>query len=129
MVLYWAEGLKEKDYQPGSPMKFSNSDPDMIKVFLEWLKLNGVKREDIYFDLYIHENNKYRLSKVISYWSKKIGTDGKNFKIYFKKNIIKTKRKKIDSESYFGLIRICVKRSSHLVRKVDGWVKGIVENI
>jgi hypothetical protein len=34
VVLYWAEGSKEKEYQPGSQLRFANSDPYMIKLFL-----------------------------------------------------------------------------------------------
>ena len=36
--LYWAEGSKEKSYQPGSPLKFSNSDWRMVKIFQEFLR-------------------------------------------------------------------------------------------
>lgn len=34
IMLYWAEGSKEKDYRPGQGIIFSNSDPLMIKLFL-----------------------------------------------------------------------------------------------
>ena len=37
VALYWAEGTKEKEWRPGSGIKFSNSDPLMIKLFLGWL--------------------------------------------------------------------------------------------
>jgi hypothetical protein len=38
VMLYWAEGSKEKDYYPGSRVALINSDPDMIIIFLFWLK-------------------------------------------------------------------------------------------
>src|SRR3989338_3599097 len=37
IALYWAEGSKEKEYNRGSRIIFSNSDPYMIKLFLKWL--------------------------------------------------------------------------------------------
>lgn len=110
IVLYWAEGSKEKEYHPGSSLKFANSDHNMIKLFLYWLEDLGVKRERICFDIYLHENNKYRVSKVIKYWSKNTNFSEKFFRVYFKKNIIKTKRKNISPETYFGVLRVYVKK-------------------
>lgn len=36
VMLYWAEGSKDKYYKPGQPVSFSNSDPLMVKVFLSF---------------------------------------------------------------------------------------------
>jgi len=128
VVLYWAEGSKEKEYHPGSQLRFANSDPSMIKLFLEWLKLVGVEKERINFDIYVHTNNKYRISEIIKYWSKIVSTPENLFKVYFKKNIVNTKRRNVEPDSYFGLVRIYVKESSDLVRKISGWVEGILES-
>jgi hypothetical protein len=125
VILYWAEGSKEKEYNPGSPLRFANSDPYMIKLFLDWLKEVGVKKERICFDIYLHNNNKYRVSEVIKYWSSHTNFPKELFKVYYKKDIPKTKRKNIYPDSYFGLTRIYVKRSSDLVRKINGWIEGI----
>lgn len=97
IALYWAEGSKEKEYRPGSGIKFSNSDPMMIKIFLEWLfKIIGLSKERISFDIFIHENNKHRLEEVVDYWSKYTEFSKKEFKhIYFKKNKINTKRRNV----------------------------------
>lgn len=129
VILYWAEGSKEKEYHPGSQLRFANSDYSMIKLFLYWLYKIGVNKERICFDIYIHDNNKYRIQEVIKYWSENTGFSEKYFRVYFKKNIIKTKRRNIVSDTYFGVVRIYVKESSDLVRKIDGWVQGIVESL
>lgn len=129
VALYWAEGSKEKDYSPGSPLRFANSDPYMIKLFLNWLKEVGVTKERISFDIYLHDNNKYRASEVIKYWSRCTNFPKKFFRVYFKKNIPNTKRKNIYPDAYFGLVRIYVKESSDLVRKISGWVEGIIEHL
>ena len=125
VVLYWAEGSKEKEYYPGSPLRFANSDPYMVKLFLDWLHEVGVNQNRINFDIYIHENHKYRIEEVVKYWSDITGFSKNLFRVYFKKNILKTKRRNISPDSYFGLVRIYVKESSDLVRKINGWVKGI----
>lgn len=129
VILYWAEGSKEKEYHPGSPLRFANSDHNMIKLFLYWLEEVRVTKERISFDIYLHDNNKYRIQEVIKYWSNHTGFSKKLFRVYFKKNILKTKRRNISPETYFGVLRIYVKESSDLVRKINGWVNGIVESL
>src|SRR3989344_1456699 len=129
VFLYWAEGAKEKEYYPGSPLRFANSDPYMIKLFLNWLQNVGVKKERICFDIYLHKYNKYRVLEVIDYWSRHTGFSKKLFRVYYKKDILKTKRKNIYPDKYFGLVRIYVKESSDLVRSINGWVQGIVEHL
>ena len=129
IALYWAEGSKEKETHPGLGLKFSNSDCSMIKLYLIWLlKILRVGREDIGFDIYIHENHKGNMKRVIDFWAKQTGFSKQNFKhVYFKKNKIKTKRKNV-GEDYFGLLRINIKSSSGLNRKVSGWIEGICKN-
>lgn len=124
--LYWGEGHKEKENRPGSGVKFSNSDPRMIKIFLKWLfDIIHEKRENVYFEIYIHKSYKNRLNQIISYWSGCTGFPRDNFtRIYFKKNKISTKRKNI-GDSYYGLLRVGVKSSSTLQRKIEGWIDGI----
>lgn len=69
VMLYWAEGSKEKENRPGSGVQFTNSNPDMVKLFLIWLtKICKIKKDDIYFDIFIHENSE-NLNGVVDYWS------------------------------------------------------------
>lgn len=126
--LYWAEGSKEKEYAPGSGIKFSNSDPKMIIVFLKWLiKICKIKKDQIGFEIYTHDNYRDQTQRVKEYWSNITSFDIKFFNtVYFKKNIIKTKRKNT-GDLYFGLLRVKVLKSSTLNRKVQGWVNGILK--
>lgn len=130
IALYWAEGSKEKSYRPGSGMIFSNSDHYMIKMFMAWLlEIIKIPREKIYFDIMIHESRKDKVKETVSHWSKYTGFPEENFKhVYFKKNKINTKRRNV-GESYFGLLRIVVKESSVLNRKIQGWTEGIILTI
>ena len=126
VALYWAEGSKEKDYRPGCGVMFSNSDANMIKLYLNWLvKIIKLPMEQIYFVIYLHENHMHRISEVKDYWQKRTGFPKDNFKfMYFKKHKIHTKRKNI-GENYFGLLKVTVKESSILNRKIQGWIEGI----
>ena len=128
--LYWAEGSKEKEYHPGSGLKFTNSDPEMIKFFLFWLK-NSLKisLEKIYFDLYLHDMYKKRSQQIISFWIKETGFGKEHFKsVYFKRDKYGTKRHNV-GDGYFGVLRVMVKESSKYTRMVAGWTKGVVEFI
>lgn len=128
-ALYWAEGAKEKEYRPGSRASFSNMDEEMIRTFIKWLKICGIRSEEIIFDIYIHESKKSEIRKVINHWAYVTGFPQSRFKnIYYKKNNTNTLRRNIGKD-YFGVLRICLKQSSHFLRKIKGWTEGIYEGI
>lgn len=128
-VIYWAEGSKEKDWMPGSSMAFTNMDPYMIQTFLKWLTFCKVKKNDIYLDLYVHENHKSRLEEIKHYWAKVTSFPVSKFThVYWKKNKVGTKRKNVGLK-YFGIIKIRVRQSSTLLRQISGWTKGIYKGI
>ncbi len=126
IALYWAEGHKEKT--KSSLTELGNSDPYLIKIFLKWLrKICKISKKDINFWLFLHETSRERLLEVQKYWAKATGFKIENFqKVSWKKHKINTKRKNI-GENYYGLLRIIVKRSVNLNRKIAGWIEGICE--
>lgn len=124
IVLYWAEGAKQKETSPSQRVRFSNSNPLMVKVFLKWLRENcKIPLKDLDFEIYIHKTANIEKSK--KYWSQILDLPLDKFqKIRLKKHKIKTKRKNI-GENYHGLVSISVKRSTNLNRKIAGWIEGI----
>ena len=129
-ALYWAEGSKEKEYSPGVGLKFNNSDPKMIRLFIIWLnKICGISNKDIVLEIYIHKNSKNNIELVRKYWAKTTGFPiAKLCRIYYKRNKIKTNRKNI-GDLYYGGIRVKVKSSSTLVRQIAAWSDGIFNNL
>lgn len=126
IMLYWAEGAKEKEYRSSQGIIFSNSDPLMIKVFLKWL-INYIKvrKTDIFFNLYIHEAAMHRAEDILLYWQNITGFSRAKFgKIYLKKNRLSSLRKNTQN-GYYGQIRIKVSKSSNLNRKIAAWIEGI----
>lgn len=125
-VLYWAEGTKEKEYHPGNGIKFTNSDPLMIRLFLKWLQdICYVSLQDLTIEIYLHDSNKHRISEVQEYWKSITGIRNPTaYRLYFKRNKINTKRKNT-GQSYYGILCVRVKRSSTLLRKITGWTRGI----
>ncbi len=129
IALYWAEGSKEKE-QRSAKVIFSNSDPRMVKVFVQWLlEIIKLPKEKICFNIVLHENNKYRIREVNNFWLKHTDFSRKSFgNMYFKKSEINTKRKNI-GENYFGLLRVKTKEGSGLNRQIQGWIEGIYQNL
>lgn len=125
-ALYWGEGDKEKKHRPGSGVKFSNSDPKMIILFLRWLQeIVKEPKENIYCEIYLHESSKNREIEIKKFWENVTNLPSKFFtKIRWKRNKIKTNRINIHDD-YFGLLRINVRSSSSLNRKISGWIEGI----
>ncbi len=115
-MLYWAEGSKQKDHYPSSRVIFTNTDPDMICIFLRWLKeICNRNPDDIILELYIHELHKGRTLEIVDFWAATIKCDPSAFRhIYYKKGNPKT-------------LRISVKSSTFLNRKIAGWTQGVVD--
>lgn len=129
VALYWAEGSKEKEGYFGSGVIFSNSDAQMARFFKEWLlKIIGIQLSQLKFELYIHQTHFDRLSEIKHYWAKALSIPPNYlYSVYLKRNNKKTIRKRTGKE-YYGQVRIRVRASSSLNRRIAGWVQGIVEN-
>jgi hypothetical protein len=125
-TLYWAEGSKQKEHDPSKEVIFSNSDPRMIKIYLQWLKMClEIPSEQIVFEIYIHESHKKSIPELSSYWSKVTNFPASKFnRVYYKKNKIHSLRKNRGAD-YSGVLRVSVKRSTDLNRKIQGWIQGI----
>lgn len=127
IMLYWKEG-SENDLRKG--VKFTSSNPYLIKLFLKWLQEVGkIKNEEIGFDIFVNQDKKDSIKNIVSYWSKITRFPKNNFShIYYQKNNSKKKRKKrnrVSKSSDFGFIKIRVRASSMLARQIAGWMKGI----
>lgn len=127
VVLYWAEGSKEKEWNPGQKLAFSNMDSRIIQLFLRWLvEIAKVPKDMIGFEISIHETHKSRVPEVIDYWAKITRFQRSCFnKVYFKTAKIKKTNRHNIGDTYFGLLRVTVKNSSTLVRKIAGWSDGV----
>lgn len=115
VVLYWRNHNKA-DVRKG--VQFTSSDPNLIKLFLKWLKEIGqLQDSEIAFDIFMRGKN---AAPVADYWAKYTGFPKEGFHVY--------KYKKGTSlRSDNGLLRIRVKASSMLARQLAGWAKGLQE--
>ncbi|MFF8680319.1 terminase gpP N-terminus-related DNA-binding protein [Streptomyces sp. CA-100214] len=122
--LYWAEGGKDKPYDRRENVTFVNSDPDMIKVFLAWLRLLEVERERLRFTVMIHENAD--VAGAEQFWAELVRADRSAFnKTTLKRHNPKTVRKNV-GDSYRGCLVIKVLKGADLYRRIEGSWYGIV---
>lgn len=125
--LYWAEGSKQKPHNLSTGVSFSNSDPQMLSLFLDWLRMLNISPDDILFSIYLHDSARARRREITQYWSKTLKLSiNKLEKIYYKRDKVKTFRKNTGAE-YFGQIRINVRKSTELNRRISGWIQGICQ--
>lgn len=125
-ALYWAEGCKEKSHNIGQGIDFANTDPEMVKVFLRFLReVLDVSDERIRLSLYIHRGHASRVRDVCGYWKQIVGGVNPRIEyVYLKKHNPKTKRKRTDA-AYRGTLRITIRRSTNLQREIQGLIYGI----
>ncbi|MFB6718206.1 hypothetical protein [Streptomyces sp. NPDC056358] len=122
--LYWAEGSKSKPHHTQERVTFINSDPDMIKVFLAWLRLLGVSNDQLRFHVHIHETAD--ATSAERFWADLVGPGvGKFGKTSIKRHNPRTNRKNT-GEGYQGCLTIRVNQSAALYRRIEGWWCGIV---
>lgn len=122
--LYWAEGTKDKPHTRRERVTFVNSDPDMIMVYLSWLRLVGVDAHHLKFRLMIHESADVRSAE--EFWANAVQADPARFgKTTLKRHNPKTVRKNV-GEAYRGCLVVDVQKSADLYRRIEGWWCGIV---
>ncbi|MFF0560613.1 hypothetical protein [Streptomyces sp. NPDC004266] len=125
VALYWAEGSKSKPYRRDETVAFINSDPSVITVYLAWLDLLQIPREQLSFRVMIHESAD--VAGAEAYWAGLAGVSVDRLqKTTLKKHNPKTVRKNTGSE-YRGCLIIRVAAGSRLYRRIEGSWYGIVE--
>ena len=127
VIAYWAEGTKSKPWNDKDYVAFTNSDPSMIRIFQRWLESLGLGREDLILQIQIHESAD--ISVAERFWSQVTGVAVERFnRTVLKRHNPKTVRKNVGS-TYAGCLRISVRRSTELYRRIVGWYEGIVTSL
>ena len=125
VILYWAEGSKQKEWDPSAGVEFVNMHLNTHKIFVSWSKkyLN-VPKENFQYDIYIHEKADVKTAK--EFWSTNLSIPNDRMKVYFKRHNPKTKRKN-NAGNYYGVLRISILKSTDMNRKIAGWTEGVIE--
>ncbi|MGW2815463.1 hypothetical protein [Streptomyces sp. NPDC001415] len=124
VALYWAEGAKDKPWDRRESLKFINSDPNVIRLYLKWLALQGVAPERLRLCVNIHESAD--MEEATRFWAELTGLGPASFnKPVLKRHNPKTRRKNT-GEAYRGCLAIYVRDSVDLYRRMEGAWYGIV---
>jgi hypothetical protein len=116
---------KNKPDRRNDRVVFINSDPALISFFLGFLDVAGVSRDDLVLRVYIHENAD--VAEAERFWLELTGTQSSQFRRpALKRHNPKTVRKNT-GETYHGCLRIDVRRSGALYRKIEGWTSAALK--
>jgi hypothetical protein len=89
--LYWGEGTKSAEYT----VALTNSDPSMIRCFIEWLVQLGVSRDNMKVKLHLYTDQEEK--QLVKFWAGVTNVPRKNF---YKSYI---KQASADRKTYKGL--------------------------
>lgn len=129
VMLYWRERfLRENESDLRKGVRFTSSDPYVIKFFLKWLRdIGRIKDNEIGFDIFAGEDKRDKVKDLIDYWSEITDFPKEDFSRIYYQTVKKRRRKKVVRKAHFGLLRVRVKASSMLARQIAGWIKGIIK--
>jgi transposase len=117
-VAYWGEGTKRKPWRRTEYINFINSDVDMIRLFLAFLRLMGVSDDRLRFRVSIHESADEEQARI--FWGQVTGVSADSFqRSTLKRHVVPTRRKNV-GVAYHGCLVIRVLGSATLYRQVEG---------
>lgn len=120
IALYWGEGFK-KDHLVG----LATSDIKMAIFYVHWLDCCfGIKNTQLILRVTANISYKKHIGLLEKYWAKQLNIPQVQFsKPYFQ--ITKWKKIYENKNEYHGVIRIKVRKSVALLRKIYGYIEGI----
>jgi transcriptional regulator with XRE-family HTH domain len=124
VTAYWCEGSKDKVYDRRESVIFINSDPTVIRLWLEWLLRKGYGRDRLRLNLSIHESAD--VEAATAFWAGIAGVDPSFLgKPTLKRHNPKTVRKNV-GEAYVGCLTVRVLQGRVLYQEIEGIWRGIV---
>ncbi|PIU74389.1 hypothetical protein CO005_00085 [Candidatus Roizmanbacteria bacterium CG_4_8_14_3_um_filter_34_9] len=124
IALYWGEGFK-KD----SLLGLATLDKNIAKFFIFWLKKSfNITTKDLLLRVTANISYKNKIKELEKYWSRKLRIPVNQFSKPFFQNT-KWKKEYENKDNYHGVLRIRVRRSINLLRKIFGYIEGISSNI
>ncbi len=112
--LYWGEGYKKGSQELG----FTNSDPQIILIFIEWLRQNyQISKDQLVARVTINDRYSDKAEEIQNKWTMATGIPRTQFT---KPSFINTKTSSVtrDSDTYTGTLRIKVRNGTSLRRRI-----------
>jgi transposase-like protein len=118
-VAYWCEGAKNKPHRRSDRVIFMNSDPAMIRFFMDFLSTAGIEWDRLRCTISIHESADVKAA--LRFWLDITGLPAEQFRPLALKRHNPTTVRKNTGDGYHGCLRIEVLGSSGLYRNIEGW--------
>jgi transcriptional regulator with XRE-family HTH domain len=126
-IAYWCEGTKNKPYRRRiDRVAFINSDPALICFFMRFLAVAGITRDRLICRLYIHESADVDAAQ--RFWLEVTGLEPEQFGRPTLKRHNPTTVRKNTGNDYHGCLRIDVRRSVSLYRRIEGWAAAAMSD-
>lgn len=123
-ALYWAEGYNRQDKVPSPCISFGNSNPDMVALFLRFLREAMLISEDKlrpFVQVHININ----VDSAISFWAKICNIPKERFRVTHQTSRASKGRRPYNSLPYGTLKLNVVGRQNFF--KIKGWIDGLIK--
>ncbi|MCL4391864.1 helix-turn-helix domain-containing protein [Patescibacteria group bacterium] len=127
-ALYWAEGYKRTKVKNGRelthhPVSLTNSDPNLIKLFLRFLReICNVPETKIHADVRIYEHLNEK--QLLEFWSRTTNIRKEKFSKFYYGISKSSLGKRPFNILPFGTIQIRV-NDTKLFHTIMGWIEGL----
>ena len=124
LALYWAEGSKQKPGNVSASVIFTNSDPVAVRLMVVWFQtICAIPNHDLHFEIYLHDTAD--AARARRYWAEQLQISMDRLtRVRWKHHRPATRRTNV-GDSYHGVVRLRVARSSALNRRITGWIAGV----
>ncbi|MGX7669794.1 helix-turn-helix domain-containing protein [Plantactinospora sp. DSM 117369] len=125
-AIYWCEGAKAKPWRPNDcRVKFVNSDPGLVLLFIRFVEALGVRRSVLRFQVSIHETADAEAAG--RWWSDLVDVPVEAFRRPSLKRHRPETNRRNTGDGYRGCLVIDVPGSSRLYWKIEGIMRGMTD--
>lgn len=126
-VSYWCEGSKRKPGKQNPSLQWMNTDPMLVRLYLEGLRELGVEDEQLRFRLHIHENADEAAAR--RWWAAELAQPDDRFqRSTIKRHNPRTQRSNV-GEGYHGCICVTALAAAQVYDLLRGVVVGLALNV
>lgn len=121
-AIYWCEGAKAKPWRPVEQVKFINSDPMLVELFLRFLESQGYDRASLTYRVSIHESADHE--RAVNWWVGRLALPRERFmRTTLKRHVPRTNRRNT-GEDYHGCLGVDVPKGRELYWRIEGVMRG-----
>lgn len=125
IALYWAEGTKAGSDRPSPVFSFSNSDPEMVSVFMRFIKeILCIQIKDMSGGIHLYPST--NILDARSFWSQVTGISSEKF--YIITQVSKASKSLKGNKLPHGTLHIRISRRLVFYR-MKGMIDGLIDGL